>query len=139
MKRLDADGIHGREPGPGKGPAASRASAAASRCLNVALGGTLYQDILSQVPESICHNPKTDKAVNTHTVRIEARQPPATSILGKREIWVNGKHHQAHKGSRHPGWWWLRGPRDGVIEAVEHPGQTLCHRGSVASRGDVAG
>src|SRR5512133_3431343 len=32
--------------------------------LNVALGGTLYQDLPTQVPASICHTPRTDKAVN---------------------------------------------------------------------------
>ncbi|MCU0585158.1 MAG: gamma-glutamyl-gamma-aminobutyrate hydrolase family protein, partial [Desulfobacterales bacterium] len=42
------------------------------QALNVALGGSLYQDIASQLPDSICHTPKSDKAVNTHTVRIEA-------------------------------------------------------------------
>jgi putative glutamine amidotransferase len=66
--------------------------------LNIALGGTLYQDILSQVPDSICHTPKTDKAVNTHTVRIEVRSR-LRRIFGKPEIWVNGKHHQALKES----------------------------------------
>jgi putative glutamine amidotransferase len=89
--------------------------------LNIALGGTLYQDIASQVPESICHTPKTDKAVNTHTVRIEAGSR-LHQIIGKREIWVNGKHHQAVKDSA-PGLVVTARARDGVIEAVEHPGK----------------
>jgi putative glutamine amidotransferase len=87
--------------------------------LNVALGGTLYQDIASQMPESICHTPKTDKAVNTHTVRLEAGSR-LREILGKREIWVNGKHHQAVRDLA-PGLTVVARARDGVIEAVEHP------------------
>ena len=87
--------------------------------LNVALGGSLYQDIASQVPESICHTPKTDKAVNTHTVRIEAGSR-LKKIIGKPEIWVNGKHHQAVKDLA-PGLAATAHAQDGVVEAVELP------------------
>ena len=89
--------------------------------LNVALGGTLYQDIPSQVPESICHTPKTDKAVNTHTVRIEAGSR-LDKLLRKREIWVNGKHHQAIKDLA-KGWVVAARAKDGIIEAIELPGK----------------
>jgi putative glutamine amidotransferase len=85
--------------------------------LNVALGGTLYQDIASQVPESICHTPKTDKAVNTHTIRIEAASRLHT-LFGRRSIWVNGKHHQAVKDLA-PGLTVAARASDGVVEAVE--------------------
>lgn len=87
--------------------------------LNVCLGGTLYQDIASQVQESICHTPHADKAVNTHAIRIE----PGTRLFAlfkKREIWVNGKHHQAIKTSA-PDLIVSARSKDGVIEAVEHP------------------
>jgi putative glutamine amidotransferase len=87
--------------------------------LNIALGGTLFQDIPSQVPESLCHSPKTDKAVNTHTVRIEAGSR-LRRICGKPAIWVNGKHHQAVKDPA-PGLAVTARARDGVIEALEHP------------------
>jgi putative glutamine amidotransferase len=87
--------------------------------LNVALGGTLYQDIPSQVPESICHTPKTDKAVNTHTVRIAAGSR-LRRALGRAEIWVNGKHHQAVRDPA-PGLVVTARAADGVVEAVEHP------------------
>jgi putative glutamine amidotransferase len=89
--------------------------------LNVALGGTLFQDIASQVPESICHTPKTDKAVNTHTVRIEAGSR-LHRLIGKREIWVNGKHHQAVKDLA-SGLAATAHAKDGVVEAVELPGK----------------
>jgi putative glutamine amidotransferase len=87
--------------------------------LNVALGGTLYQDIAPQMPESICHTPKADKAVNTHTVRLEAGSR-LHKLFGKREIWVNGKHHQAVRDIA-PGLTVAARARDGVVEAVEHP------------------
>lgn len=87
--------------------------------LNVAMGGTLYQDIASQVKESICHTPKVDKGVHTHTVRIEPNTK-LLSIMQKKEIWVNGKHHQAIKEPA-PGLIVSARARDGVIEAVEFP------------------
>jgi anthranilate/para-aminobenzoate synthase component II len=34
--------------------------------LNVSIGGTVYQDIGSEVQESINHTQKADKSVNTH-------------------------------------------------------------------------
>jgi len=89
--------------------------------LNVALGGTLYQDISSQVPESICHTPKADKAVNTHTVHIEPGIR-LRRIFGKPEIWVNGKHHQALKALG-AGLVVAARAKDGVIEAVELAGK----------------
>jgi len=87
--------------------------------LNVALGGTLYQDIASQVPDSICHTPRTDKTVATHTVRIEAGSR-LQKLIGRRDIWVNGKHHQAVKELA-PGLAVAARAKDGVVEAVEHP------------------
>ena len=89
--------------------------------LNVTLGGTLYQDIASQVPESICHTPKTDKAVNTHSIRIEAGSR-LHKLCGRRDIWVNGKHHQAVKDLA-PGLTVAARARDGVVEAVELQGK----------------
>ncbi len=89
--------------------------------LNVTLGGTLYQDIAAQVPESICHTPKTDKAVNTHTVRIEAGSR-LRQIIGKHEIWVNGKHHQSLKDLA-PDLVVTARAKDGIVEAVELPGK----------------
>jgi len=89
--------------------------------LNVALGGTLYQDIATQAPDSICHTPKTDKAVNTHTVRIVAGSR-LRQIIGKHEIWVNGKHHQSLKDLA-PDLVLTARAKDGIVEAVELPGK----------------
>jgi len=87
--------------------------------LNVALGGTLYQDISSQVSDCICHTPKIDKAVPTHKVRVSAGSR-LRSIMGRSEIWVNGKHHQAVRNPA-PGLIITARANDGVAEALEHP------------------
>jgi putative glutamine amidotransferase len=89
--------------------------------LNVALGGTLYQDIPSQVPAAICHTPRTDKAVNTHTVQFEDGST-LHRTFGELEIWVNSQHHQALKGVAR-GLVVTARARDGVVEAVELPGR----------------
>jgi putative glutamine amidotransferase len=87
--------------------------------LNVSQGGTLYQDIASGVPACISHGQKADKAVLTHTVRIE-RETRLVAIVGKEEIWVNSKHHQAIKAAA-PALTVSARASDGIIEAVEHP------------------
>jgi putative glutamine amidotransferase len=87
--------------------------------LNVALSGTLLQDIASQTPESICHTPKTDKAVNTHIAFIDPGSR-LHKLFGRRQIWVNSKHHQAIKDLA-PALTVAARSRDGIVEAVEHP------------------
>ena len=87
--------------------------------LNVALGGTLYQDIPSQVQGAIHHAQKADKAVNTHSICIEGKTT-LRKIFKKKEIWVNSKHHQAIKDVAPCLIISARG-EDGVIEAVEAP------------------
>ncbi len=87
--------------------------------LNVSQGGTLYQDIPSQVADSIGHSQKADKRVLTHSIRIEDKSL-LHAIFSKKEIWVNGKHHQAIKNLA-PGLTVSAQAPDGVIEAVEHP------------------
>jgi putative glutamine amidotransferase len=87
--------------------------------LNVSLGGTLYQDIASQVEKSINHTQKADKGVNTHSIRVQEKTL-LHQILKRKTIWVNGKHHQAIKEVA-PGLIVTALAKDGVIEAVEHP------------------
>jgi len=87
--------------------------------LNVVQGGTLYQDIPSQIPESINHSPKSDKGVLTHRIRIE-KKTLLHRIFKKTEIWTNGKHHQAVKDLA-PGFIISARASDGIVEAIEHP------------------
>lgn len=62
---------------------------------------------------------KADRAVNTHSIMIEAKTS-LYSIFRRKEIWVNGKHHQAIKDLA-PGLIISAKAKDGIIEAVEHP------------------
>ncbi|MBW1979971.1 MAG: gamma-glutamyl-gamma-aminobutyrate hydrolase family protein [Deltaproteobacteria bacterium] len=86
--------------------------------LNVALGGTLYQDIGRQVRRSINHSQQADKGVNTHTVHLE-KDTLLHRLIGEEVIWVNGRHHQAIKDLAEELRVSARAP-DGVIECVEH-------------------
>ena len=86
--------------------------------LNVALGGSLYQDIERQIDDSLNHLQLAAKHVATHSISIETPSQ-LRAIMQRKTIWVNGKHHQAIKEV-------ARGlivsarAADGVIEAVEH-------------------
>jgi putative glutamine amidotransferase len=92
--------------------------------LNVALGGSLYQDILAQIPGAEKHDwypdPPRDYLAHTVTVTPGSR---VASILGTTEVPVNSLHHQSLKEIA-PGLTVVGHAPDGVIEAVEagdHP------------------
>jgi len=86
--------------------------------LNVSQGGTLYQDIPTQVRESILHTQRADKKTTTHSTRVEPKTL-LSRIVGRKEIWVNGRHHQAVKDVA-PGFVVSARATDGVVEAMEH-------------------
>jgi len=80
--------------------------------LNVALGGTLYQDLNSERPGSVPHNESSN-----HDVRVE----PGSLLertLGARSASVNSRHHQAIRDLA-PGLKAVAWADDGVIEAAE--------------------
>lgn len=87
--------------------------------LNVALGGTLIQDISTQVEGAINHVQSAPKCVTTHQVRLEAGSMLST-LLNRRSLQVNGRHHQAIKDAA-PGLSVVGRAGDRVIEAVEYP------------------
>jgi putative glutamine amidotransferase len=87
--------------------------------LNIALGGTVFQDIASEVPEAIGHRQQAAKSVATHSVTIE-RPSLLFDILGRRRIQVNGKHHQAVKDVAEGLQVAARAP-DGLVEALFAP------------------
>jgi putative glutamine amidotransferase len=106
--------------------------------LNVACGGTLWQDLPSERPTDLVH-PQTNVSRDhlVHRLRLEPESRLA-GILGERELPVNSFHHQALRdvgnGLRAVGW-----AEDGTIEAVEGPGRFVigvqCHpEGMVASQ-----
>lgn len=85
--------------------------------LNVALGGTLYQDLVIQHPKSLEHNQKAPKHWPTHKVKVESSSR-LYGILKTSELRVNSFHHQSIKtvaeGLKVVAW-----SLDGVIEGVE--------------------
>ena len=66
--------------------------------INVALGGTLYEDILDQKPGALRHQYHPDYARDylAHPVKIETDSMLA-EIIGEAEINVNSFHHQGIK------------------------------------------
>ncbi len=92
--------------------------------VNVALGGSLYEDLLDQHPNAIKHDRFPDEARDylAHSVSIEPGSQLA-EVLGTRELQVNSLHHQGIRQVARD----LRSTAyapDGVIEAVEaqeHP------------------
>ena len=90
-----------------------------AQVINVALGGTLYQDIPSQIDTELIHRQGEPYSAPAHTVTLKEGCPLA-ELLGQTRIAVNSLHHQAIKL---PG----RGldviahADDGVVEAAYLP------------------
>jgi putative glutamine amidotransferase len=90
--------------------------------LNVALGGSLYQDIQAQIPRAAKHDwyPGHPRNFRAHGVAC-AEGSRLAGIVGTLSLEVNSLHHQALKmlapnlqiSGRAP---------DGIVEAVEVPG-----------------
>ncbi len=88
--------------------------------LNVALGGTLYQDLTSQLGDgSIAHRQQMPKWQWTHEVEVNGGSEIAR-VLETAELRVNSYHHQAIKDLA-GGLVAVAYASDGVIEAVESP------------------
>jgi putative glutamine amidotransferase len=89
--------------------------------LNVALGGTLVQDIPAEVPGALAHSQKAPRHEPTHPVKVMGEGTRLGRVLGALELDVNSMHHQAiqrlGEGLREVAW-----APDGVIEGVEMPG-----------------
>lgn len=96
--------------------------------INIVLGGTLYQDLASQRPQSLDHKVRNEP--RCHRVHVQEGSRMA-ELLGSTEFWVNSRHHQAVKDlgagvslSGHA--------EDGVAELLEVAGHRLvigaqCH------------
>ena len=81
--------------------------------LNVALGGTLYQDLDSERPSLVPHSDETTQ----HAVRVAAGSL-LERTLGMRSATVNSRHHQAIRDLA-PCLKAVAWADDGVIEAAE--------------------
>jgi putative glutamine amidotransferase len=89
--------------------------------LNVALGGTLVQDIASEWPGALVHSQKAPRHEATHPVKVMGEGTRLGRVLGSLEVDVNSMHHQAIKrlgdGLREVAW-----APDGIVEGVEMAG-----------------
>ena len=85
--------------------------------INVALGGTLYQDVPSERPGPVDHNRGVARADRSHAIRL-TRGSLAAEALGTTSLRVNSFHHQAVRDLAPKlvatGW-----SEDDLIEAVE--------------------
>lgn len=85
--------------------------------LNVALGGSLIQDIPDEVPSALEHNAKHERAGRVHEVNIEPDSLTARAI-GETTIRVNSLHHQSASRIAPSLRVTARAP-DGIVEALE--------------------
>jgi putative glutamine amidotransferase len=87
--------------------------------VNVALGGTLYQDLPAERPGPVAHDPGSARDDRTHRIELKPGSRVAEA-LGGTAFAVNSFHHQAvdrlADGLVASGW-----SEDGLIEAVESP------------------
>ena len=87
--------------------------------LNVALGGTLYQDLPTQHHSSVIHRQKPPYGEPSHTVTVMP-ETPLKELLGKEQLAVNSCHHQGIRDLAND----LRPmavAEDGLVEAVYLP------------------
>jgi putative glutamine amidotransferase len=87
--------------------------------LNVALGGTLFQDLPSEHPSAITHDGDGPRDARTHTIRLTTDSRLRRAI-GRDEILVNSFHHQSIR-TRATDLVETGVAPDGVVEAVETP------------------
>lgn len=94
--------------------------------LNVALGGTLYQDIADQVGRAILHRQgeaNIDPAEPSHSVRL-APESRLASLYGTTSLEVNSFHHQVIRDVAPP-LVTVGESDDKLAEAVESPGNSF--------------
>lgn len=101
--------------------------------LNVAMGGTLYQDLPSERPSFIDHafgDARRDFRALSHGITL-SEDSWLAEVLGVSELAVNSLHHQAIRDLA-PGLRAVAHAVDGVVEAVEGEGDAFvvavqCH------------
>lgn len=89
--------------------------------LNVALGGTLYQDIAAQLGDALKHPCYDTPRDQVHAVRVE-EHTRLRAITGLGEMRVNSRHHQGVKALG-KGLCVSARAEDGLIEGIELPGK----------------
>jgi putative glutamine amidotransferase len=88
--------------------------------LNVAAGGTLFQDIAHQVPDALAHQQPQERQKLVHSI-VVAPDSRLARVLGATNVRVNSIHHQA-VARLGPGLRDVAHAPDGVVEGLEHGG-----------------
>jgi len=89
--------------------------------LNVAAGGTLYQDLNVQVKGSMKHNQQAPTWYGSHTADLKEGSR-LHGVYGKEKVAVNSFHHQGIKNCA-PGFTETAWANDGVVEGMEYEGK----------------
>lgn len=110
-----------------------------AQVINVAFGGTIIQDIPSQVENAIGHKQLSKRGALAHSV--EVLTPKFKEIFGDDSFRVNTFHHQS-VGKLGEGLVLSAVAKDGVIEGIEHESHPYCvsvqwHPEELAPLGDV--
>jgi putative glutamine amidotransferase len=90
--------------------------------INVAFGGTLYQDIGTQRPESLVHRDADRYDHNFHQLEIVPETRLQELLAGAQNGKINSIHHQGIKQLAESFVVEARCPDDGMIEAIRHTG-----------------
>lgn len=85
--------------------------------INVALGGTLYQDLPSEHPSDVIHSQKEANYVPTHDIQL-VKGSLLYQLIKEDSFKVNSFHHQAVKQTA-PGFIVTAFAPDSVVEAIE--------------------
>lgn len=87
-----------------------------AQVINIALGGSLYQDIPSQICTDITHSQTCGRYEHSHFVSVLADTPLA-ELIGEGSIRINSFHHQSVK-TLGKGLKVMAKSEDGVVEAM---------------------
>ncbi len=90
--------------------------------INVAFGGTLYQDIGTQRPDSLVHRDADIYDHNFHQLEIVPQTRLQSLLAGAQSCKINSIHHQGVKQLAEGFVVEARCPDDGMIEAIRHTG-----------------
>ncbi|MBN2369152.1 MAG: gamma-glutamyl-gamma-aminobutyrate hydrolase family protein [Vicinamibacteria bacterium] len=88
--------------------------------LNVACGGRIIQDIASEIPGAVEHQPGGDRRAIAHEVEL-LHETRIRAILGTNRVAVSSTHHQAVDTLGDGLVVSARSPADGIIEGIESP------------------
>ena len=91
--------------------------------INVAFGGTLYQDIGTQRPDALQHRNAVSYDANFHQLEILPSTRLAELLANPTSLKINSIHHQGIKDLAPNFVIEARCPNDGMIEAIRHTGK----------------